>query len=220
MQQPDSPLESPAESQPEVRAHSSSDRLPRTGPLRPPYDRLPIRSDWRPEPAETIRSWLAGAHDAPNQARTEWTEHRLAILPCGRRFGAVRIPGAIVHAAVGSDDREALADALRAELRGPVIHDVRTVGPTYWALLPWRPHLHWDGAADTPYLGPGTYLGVPDVDHTEPPGSYWTTPPRHQHDFCDPGLVFDFIVRGRHQLRTLQETDRIAGPTPVMGRQP
>ncbi|MFF3505563.1 hypothetical protein [Streptomyces sp. NPDC003247] len=125
----------------------------------------------------------------------------MALLPLGRRFAAVRIPGTVIHAAVGTDDRQTVADTVGVQVRGPVIHDVRAVGPTYWALVPWHPGRHWNATAETPYLGPGTYLGVPDLGCTEPPGPYWVTRPRHRRDLCPPEAVLDLITRGRDRLQ-------------------
>ncbi|MFH9673409.1 hypothetical protein ACH4L5_14240 [Streptomyces sp. NPDC017405] len=71
---------------------------------------------------------------------------RLAVLPLRPELGAVRIPGGIVHAAVGTDDREKVAATVRDQLNGPVIQDVRTaLGPTYWALVSYRADARWDG---------------------------------------------------------------------------
>ncbi|EST24408.1 hypothetical protein [Streptomyces roseochromogenus] len=110
-----------------------------------------------------------------------------------------------MHAAVGSDDPQAVADAVAHHLRGPVIYDVLVAGPTYWALVPYWPAITWTGTAETPLLGPGSFLGVPDVEVTEPPGSYWVRPPRNRHDLCQREAVFDFILRGRRQLRAQEE---------------
>ncbi|MEU7414911.1 hypothetical protein AB0B40_37445 [Streptomyces sp. NPDC042638] len=162
----------------------------------------PASGSGRPDPPDTIRAWLASAHDVPTQARAEWTTQKLALLPLGRHFAAVRIPGAIVHAAVGTDDGQAITHALETALPGPVIHDVRAVGPTYWALVPWRPGSRWRGPAETRYLGPGTYLGIPDIGCTEPPGSYWVTQPRYRRDLCHPEAVLSLIALGSHRLRS------------------
>ncbi|MFJ8364015.1 hypothetical protein [Streptomyces sp. NPDC093984] len=166
---------------------------------------LPQRSNRKPDDPETIRAWLASAHPSPSQSRREWTTQHIALLPLGRRFGAVRIPGVLVHAAAGSDSPHTVAATIARELRGPVIHDRLTVGPTYYALVPWWPHIHWEGANDTPYLGPGVFLGVPDIGRTEPPGSYWVTQPRHRFHLCRREDVFDFIVRARCELRKIRE---------------
>ncbi|MFH9431173.1 hypothetical protein ACH4JZ_23160 [Streptomyces sp. NPDC017615] len=150
---------------------------------------LPSRTD----PPDAIRDWLAGAHASPEQARREWARCGIALLPLGPRFGAVRIPGDLVHAAVGSEDGRDVANALD----GPVIHDVRTLGPTYWALVP---HHDRPGDPETPFLGVGTYLGVPDLTVTAPPGSFWVRPPCHRHHLCGPEDVLALITDGRREL--------------------
>ncbi|MFD8914223.1 hypothetical protein [Streptomyces sp. NPDC059575] len=148
---------------------------------------LPSRSD----PPDAVRDWLAGAHPSPQQARREWTRCGIALLPLGPRFDAVRIPGDLLHAAVGSGD---VGDALN----GPVIHDVRTLGPTYWALVPHQDG--WPGEPETPLLSHGTYLGVPDLTVSGPPGSFWVTPPRRQHRLCRAEDVLALIAHGRREL--------------------
>lgn len=185
--------------------HGTAARPPATAPFLPPTMPLPVHSGRRTDPPESIRAWLAGAHRLTVRIREEWSTQGLAMVPLGAGWGAVRIPGTIVHAAAGSDDRHAVTDAVRHHLRGPVIHDVRVMGPTYWALTPYRRSITWEGSADTPLLGPGTYLGVPDIAVTEPPDSYWVTPPRYRHDLCRTEAVFQFILRGRRHLRMREE---------------
>ncbi|MFI0228948.1 hypothetical protein [Streptomyces sp. NPDC017086] len=152
----------------------------------------------RPDPPEVIRAWLAGAHGTTGQVRLEWSMQRLAVLPLRIGLGAVRMPGGIVHAAVGTGEPRAVAAAVRDQLNGPVIQDVRTaLGPTYWALVPYRADARWDGGTDTPLLGPGTYLGVPDLGITAPPGAYWVVQPYGRDHLCELPDVAAFIQRGR-----------------------
>ncbi|MFF9582511.1 hypothetical protein [Streptomyces achromogenes] len=101
-----------------------------------------------------------------------------------------------MHEAVGSDDHQAVATAARTELRGPLIRDVLATGPTYWALTEYHTGVTWVDVARTPLLGWGTYLGVPDITVTEPPGPYWVEPPRWRGDLCYRPTLFDFIMRG------------------------
>lgn len=169
--------------------------------LLPPGGVVPApRKDREPDKPGEVRARLASAHEDPGQAMAEWSKQGLALLPLGRRFGAIRIPGVLVHAAAQSDDRETVAAVVAHHLQGPVIHDLRFVGPTYFALVPWWRDIYWASTADTPYLGPGWHLGVPDIGRTGPPGRYWVTPPRYRNDLCRREDVFDFIVRMRRQL--------------------
>lgn len=117
------------------------------------------------------------------------------------------LPGALIHAAADSDTPDLVADTVREALDGPVIHDHLTTGPTYYALVAHGRGLRWLGANDTPLLTTGTYLGVPALDRTTPPGTHWVTPPRHRNDLCPHGRVFDLILAGRRALRaTAPET--------------
>jgi hypothetical protein len=147
-----------------------------------------------------ITEWLARAHPAPEQARAEWSNQGVALLPLGRRFAAVRLPGAMVHAAAGSDVPDIVAKALSERLSGPVIHDHRTAGPTYYALIQWHAGLVWDYGETAPCLQGDTYLGVPRIDRREPPGTYWVVAPRYDGDLCRPQAVRELIDAGHQQL--------------------
>lgn len=170
---------------------------------------LPAPAAREPDAPETLRKWLARAHEAPSQARSEWTAQGVALLPLGWTFGAIRIPGTLVHAAVGSDEPQAVAEFLSGALQGPVIHDTMAVGRFYYALVPEWPHATWSGATDTPYLGRDFFLGVPDIGRTEPPGTYWVVQPYHCRVLCRREVVFDFIVRAHQAIR--EEADDDAG---------
>ncbi|MFJ4806669.1 hypothetical protein [Streptomyces murinus] len=178
-----------------------ADRLPAAAQLLPPVPPLPAWSGRRSDPPEAIRTWLVGAHRLSEQIRTEWSTQRVSMVPLGAGWGAVRIPGSIVHAAAGANDLQAVAEAVRAHLRGPVIYDRLRSGAAYWALIPYWQGTTWDNIAKTRLLGPGTYLGVPDVTVVEPPGTYWVTPPRYRHDLCRRQDVFDFVLRGTRRSR-------------------
>ncbi|MFI6011416.1 hypothetical protein ACIBAG_21795 [Streptomyces sp. NPDC051243] len=147
-----------------------------------------------------ISEWLAQANPAPQQAFTEWTDQGVALLPLGKLFAAIRIPGDLVYAAVGGEESEQVADILRMWLRGPVIHDHRSMGPTYYALIQWHAGLVWDYGEVAPCLHGDTYLGVPRIDRREPPGTYWAVPPRFEGNLCRPQAVRELIDAGRRQL--------------------
>lgn len=147
-----------------------------------------------------ITGWLARAHTAPAQARTEWSHHGVALLPLGGLFASVRLPGHLVHAAVGSEDPGHLATVLSKWLHGPVIHDHRTAGPTYYALIQWHAGLVWDCGDIAPCLQDGTYLGVPRFDRRQPPGTYWVVAPRYEGDLCRPQAVRELVAAGRWRL--------------------
>ncbi|WP_225838651.1 hypothetical protein [Streptomyces sp. NK08204] len=143
-----------------------------------------------------IVEWLAYAADDPHQARNEWIERGVTLLRCGRRFGVVRIPADLVHAAMGGD--EFTPEELHSNLDGPVIHDTPE-GP-YWVLIPGHAGLVWDEGDDTPPLGSNHYLGVPSLNRTQPPGLHWAVAPRFDGDVCRPETVRKFIARARRCL--------------------
>ncbi|MFD4631217.1 hypothetical protein ACFVYR_18455 [Streptomyces sp. NPDC058284] len=133
--------------------------------------------------------WLARALGEPAQARREWAETGVAMLPCGRRFDAVRLPERLVHAAVRSTDPQEVAARLAQSLNGPVIYDGRTMGGTYYALTRPRRKGAWRHQDVAPWLGTDTYLGVPKLTRTEPPGTHWVVAPRYEGDLCEPLAV-------------------------------
>jgi len=149
-----------------------------------------------------IAEWLARAHPVPQQARAEWSDQGVALLPLGGLFAAVRLSGALVHEAVGSPETDQVAAALGALLHGPVIHDHRITGATYYALINWGAGViqQLDQDEDAPCLGEGTYLGVPRIDRREPPGTYWVVPPRYDGDLCRPSAVRALVAAGRRRL--------------------
>ncbi|WP_416985940.1 hypothetical protein [Streptomyces sp. T028] len=124
----------------------------------------------------------------------------MALLPLSGLFAAVRLPGELVHAAIGCEEPCQVAVALRERLQGPVIHDHRTTGPTYYVLIQWHAGLVWDYAEAAPCLYGDTYLGVPRLDRLEPPGTYWVVPPRYDGDLCRPQFVRELVDAGRRQL--------------------
>ncbi|MET7363802.1 hypothetical protein ABZS76_35895 [Streptomyces sp. NPDC005562] len=139
--------------------------------------------------AEQAADWFARSQQEPAQARREWADTGVALLPCGRRFDAVRLPEHLVHSAVRSTDPTVIAARLAQNLGGPVIYDGRTMGGTYYALTRPRRHGTWRHQDAAPWLGTGTYLGVPKLTRTEPPGTHWVVPPRFEGDLCEPLAV-------------------------------
>lgn len=136
---------------------------------------------------DAVSNWLAHAQEEPAQAWREWRARGVAVLPLGRRFDAVRIPEAIVHAALGTAAPREVAEHLARRLMGPVIYDGRTMGGTYYALTQPRAACRWPHADKAAWLGHGTYLGVPRPERTQPPGTHWVVPPQADGTLC--GLV-------------------------------
>ncbi len=120
----------------------------------------------------------------------------IALLPLGRRFEAVRLPERLVLAALCTTDPRQIAVLLGRALNGPVIHDNRAMGGTYYALTRPRAGRAWAHDAIAPCLGTGTYLGVPRLDRREPPGTHWTVPPRFAGDLCEPESVAALVAYG------------------------
>lgn len=154
--------------------------------------------------------WLLSTHPAPSQARMEWTKAGVALLPLGTLFSAVRLPGRLIAAAVGSTEDDAIGGLLEEALDGgPVICDPH--GHRYYALVPGSMPARWTVAAeewrplDIACLGRGTYLGVPRLDHIdhdpETYASYWSVPMHSAASLCEPLHVARLIAVGSSRLR-------------------
>lgn len=145
--------------------------------------------------------WLASSHRTPEQPWHEWAAHGVAVLPTGTAFDAVRIPEAVVHAAVESTAADTVGVALAERLDGPVIHDAR--GRNYYVLTRPGACLDLGPAADGAELLPaGSHLGVPAIDRCEyTPESpiYWAVPgirPSH----CDSNATGLLVRAGSCRL--------------------
>ncbi|MEV7191222.1 hypothetical protein AB0N81_05350 [Streptomyces sp. NPDC093510] len=150
-----------------------------------------------PAAAATLSAWFAHSRLASEQACREWAESGVALLPLGGRFDAVRLPEALVQAALGVIARQAVAARLAWLVEGPVVYDGRTLGGSYYALMkPCRSRV-WKHQDCAPRLSRGTYLGVPRLDRTEPPGPYWIVRPRFAGDLCEPATVAAVIGLGQ-----------------------
>ncbi|MFJ4787546.1 hypothetical protein [Streptomyces sp. NPDC088794] len=152
-------------------------------------------------PTHLIVQWLARTHDTPRRAIAEWDSDGIALLPLGVTMSAIRLSGALVHAAVGTDEREVVAGALGACLNGAVIRDRSLAADvTYYALIQQHAGLVWDLEADAPCLGKGVYLGVPALHRVQPPGPHWAVPPHYEGDLCRPQSVRELIATGLNHL--------------------
>ncbi|MFJ7996903.1 hypothetical protein ACIQ7D_07045 [Streptomyces sp. NPDC096310] len=148
--------------------------------------------------AETaIVRWLASSTRDPKSAHRDWEDGRPAILALGVLFDAVKAPSRLVHAAVDSSERSAVAVVL-GQLGGPVIW-----APSTWyaILVPAGTAADWD-SPHAAAMGHGTYLTVPRLDRVEPPGIHWAVPPAHARTLCSPVAVAQLLDLG-HQSQGL-----------------
>ncbi|MBC2902506.1 hypothetical protein [Streptomyces cupreus] len=152
-----------------------------------------------PPPAHAIEAWLASAHASPAAVRRGWdTTARLALVPLGRLFDAVRVPAAVAHQAFASHDQSVVARRLARHLHGgPVIHD--PAGRRYYALVPPGTSQEWRAPA-VQCLGEGTYLGVPRPELTELDQgtlcSYWAVPVTRPGKLCQVSDVLTVAMAG------------------------
>jgi hypothetical protein len=151
-----------------------------------------------PRGISPIDHWLAQAQAAPELAWREWTEGGVALLPCGARFCAVRIPTQLVYAAVGTSEQEAVDAALAQTLDGPVIRDGQ--GQYDYALIRSAARKEWRFQREAPLLGDGTYLGVPKSEHDGSSRAHWAVPPRFPGDLCSLQAVEQLVAAGHASL--------------------
>ncbi|MFI9772083.1 hypothetical protein ACIHJG_35260 [Streptomyces sp. NPDC052415] len=142
---------------------------------------------------------MASAHPSPATPYAEWdSETRLALLPLGRIFDAVRIPVAVAHRAFAGHDVSVVCRRMARHLHGgPVIHDPE--GRRYYALVPPGTARDWQAPA-AQCLGEGTYLGVPHPTLTElAPGTrllYWAVPMARPGKLCQMSDVLTVAMVG------------------------
>lgn len=149
-----------------------------------------------PTRASAAAGWLAPTEEA-QRVRREWDERPVAILPCGVRFAAARLPAALVWAAVRDSRQTAVDSYLAAALMGgPVICD-RYAG-WYYALMPAL--TVWD-VPSTKLLGTGTTLGVPrpGIAAEDAARVYWSVPPGAPGQLCPPPAVSQLVMLGRYR---------------------
>ncbi len=153
-----------------------------------------------PDPTQisAVDRWLSQAQAAPEQAWREWRDGGVALLPCGNRFCAIRIPTQLVHAAVGTSEQPAVDTALSAALDGPVIRD--EAGQHDYALIETIPRRDWPFQQDAPLLGHGTYLGVPKTEREGSSRTHWVVPPRFPGNLCSLRAVEELVATGRASL--------------------
>ncbi|MFF4823144.1 hypothetical protein ACFY20_08915 [Streptomyces sp. NPDC001312] len=159
--------------------------------------------------------WLLSTHPRPKQARAEWAEHGVALLPLGTLFSAVRIPGALIQAVAATTDADEIDAFLQEALAdGPIICNPRHF--RYYALVPASMPLTWRQAADdwsvqdVDCLGRGCYLGVPPLNTTKArreADAYWSVPMPSPAMLCWPLTVARLIAAGAHQLTEAAEPE-------------
>ncbi|MFI1017907.1 hypothetical protein [Streptomyces sp. NPDC020965] len=147
-----------------------------------------------------IGRWLAESLAAPHEAWQDWQVDRFTMLPTGRRFDAVRMPGELVHAAIGDSGHVVVAGVLSAALSGPVVRDPRW----YYALVPPRTTETWTCGL-TRCLGRGAWLVVPRTDQTHHTGLHWCVPMTHPGRLCDPTTVAALISLGHQRIQNTRQ---------------
>ncbi|MGW4954792.1 hypothetical protein [Streptomyces parvulus] len=148
-----------------------------------------------------VEHWLLNGADNERAARQRWREDGVALLRCGRSFGAVRIPLAVVGAAAGSEERIMIAAYLyEALLGGPAFVD----GASNLVYCLVAPLAGYGCAPGSEYLGEDSYLGVPVLGASGHARSCWLIEPDGPGVVCRPESVQRLVEFGR--LRAGMET--------------
>ncbi|MER8030761.1 hypothetical protein ABTZ78_17580 [Streptomyces bauhiniae] len=156
-------------------------------------------------PDHVLIAWLAQSADDADRATTHLIEGGKAMLQLGHIFSAVRMPGQLVHGALGAELEHDVREELAERLDGAVALDPRGTGESrYYALIPPLAALTWDMADVAPALGRDTYLSTPAPYRLTPPGPHWAAPLRRENDFCRPAAVRSLLEDGLQALRRRQ----------------
>lgn len=151
---------------------------------------------------EGAEAWLLQAADPPDEASLEWDNSHFALLRCGRIFAAVRIAGAVVTAAAGTEEADEVDAYLRAALIGSVFVD--RDWNAYYALMPTRGSVRsaWSGRqADVAYHGnDSTFLGVPRPTATPTARMRSCVPLTPGGGLCSPDAVSKVVLAGRFKI--------------------
>jgi hypothetical protein len=165
-----------------------------------------------PTPSHLLISWLARSHPRPSEAARELQTAGFALLAMGWRISAIRMPGALVHAAAGTEDHDEVGEYLLDRLDGAVSLDQRHAsGPFYYALVHGHAGLTWQHDRLAECLGDGVYVGVPAPYRVEPPGPHWIVPPRYDGDLCRPHAVAELVKLGHSRLELAEAANAPAG---------
>lgn len=164
-----------------------------------------------------VEHWLLAAHPKPEQARREWGEDGVVLLPLGTLFSAVRIPRQLVVSASRleeTDDNAHMFDVMinqflfEALSEGPVICDQHR--QRYYVLVPGSTPVRWRRAAaawralGVDCLGRDTHLGVPHLtanrEYPEPWASFWAVPMQSPGALCNPIDVARLVAAGKRRM--------------------
>ncbi|MFE5771457.1 hypothetical protein ACFQ7O_24190 [Streptomyces sp. NPDC056485] len=162
--------------------------------------------------------WLASSHSKPEEARADWRENGVTLMPIGRSFEAVRLPERLVRAALGTEEHSfAHTDfGLEESLGGPIIHDGH--GRNYYAIVPAGTAAEWRSQVPgVECLTNGTYFGVPATDILEYNAAhpvYWATLGGSSR-FCEPASVSLLVRVGAARLAESEGAEQGAESLPA-----
>lgn len=148
-----------------------------------------------------VEHWLLMATDDWQRARQEWRQDGVALLRCGDKFCAIRVPLDVAEAAAGCAVPAEVDAYLSGALPGaPVIRS--QLGKWLFVLCEASTVTAWT-APGTEYLGDGHQLGVPHPDIVRHPGgtgAYWAVPMSGPGVLGNGATLSRLISHGRRRL--------------------
>jgi len=158
----------------------------------------------RTEQQVAVKLWLLAAARDREEAREQWRQpDGIALLPCGQRFSAVRIPARVVWAALKTDVLRDVDERMNKWFDGgAVLMDLHS--HMYYALVPSEAEWTWTDreCPGVGLLGGNSLLGIPAVQRTEPRGrAYWCMPMETPGDLCHLDEVEQLVTEGCRSLR-------------------
>jgi hypothetical protein len=118
------------------------------------------------------------------------------VLAAGARWDAVKMPVALVHAAVGGDSCYIASAVMGQRLDGPVIHDA---GRYYYALVAAGTVETWRSPLAV-VLGRGSWVVTPRPGVAHASGLHWCVPARSLGHLCNAVAVAELLADGQRAL--------------------
>ncbi|WP_433856635.1 hypothetical protein [Streptomyces kronopolitis] len=163
-----------------------------------PGSRVTIHT--RADMDQAAAEWLAAAASSAAQVVGEWKAQGVAWLRTGTLFSTVTLNAELVHAAVGSDEPECVADCLEHVLEGTPVFFTPGGVDTYTALLTPHAVRAWR-VPDTVAAGQGHQVPVPfPAGEPDSDAARWVVPMAGPGLLGSPALLAALVALGRLQL--------------------
>ncbi|MGW0086544.1 hypothetical protein [Streptomyces sp. NPDC003393] len=149
-----------------------------------------------------VEHWLLCSAPNCRESLWEWREDDVTFLRCGARFTALRLSGAVVHAAAGTADPVQVGAYLAEVLDGGPVIAAHGLSRHYALVSPMAARSQKRREPVAECLPPRTLLGVPPVARTtyQAGATYWAVPMDSPGELCIVALVDQLARRGQRCL--------------------